>query len=389
MRLRSICCCLMPILLLLSCFSVAEAEVGYVNILNGIEPAKAFLVERLGRAITPKGVYTNLEKDDVVKPLGDALLLFTPSDTACEAVEIREAFTATSCPPPPGGLKDAAYDFVANEFLAAKQERVGVFATRGEGGKRVHSLPPRALRLFVESSDLAGSLKKTPFIALTGKKSEAEALILGQGSVQLLAPGEAGTSRFQLPAEESALRHALLRRINFKTMAELASPSPWPMVEWNISIYAPSKGGTVDYDDRKWSMVKTVKATEAQSAPIAVKEPCLLTFYIANRSAKPYYAYLVNYTGGGQILPVLPPKEQPVMPNLVAAGAELPLAGLFLELGEAREFVRLILSENPLDLGQFNQENLDQPDQGTSKPGRLRPAPANSWFTTVQAFTLQ
>lgn len=366
----------------------APAEVGYVNILNGIEPAKAFVVERQGQSITPEGVYTDLEEGDVVKPAAEALLLFTPLDAACEAVEIEGQFTVSACPAAPGGLKDAAYDFVTNEFMAAPSESVGVFATRGVGDKRLYSLPPQALRLFIESPDLAESMKKTPFVALTTNKAEAEALILGQGSVQLLSSGESGGRRFQLPAEGAALRQALLRRINFKTMAALASPGPWPAVEWRINIHAPDANGPTDYDGQKWSLVQTMKAADSENKPIAVQAPCALTFNLVNRSQKPYYAYLVNYTAEGQILPLLPPEEAPLTPNLVAPGADLSLNHIVLELGEGQENVRLILSENPLDLSQFKQDSLDEEAGSAAPAARLRPAPNNSWHTLSQPFAI-
>jgi hypothetical protein len=381
---------LVLVLLLVGRPSAGAAEVGYVNILNGVEPDKAFVVERRGRAITPEDVYTDLEEGDLVKPAAEALLLFTPTDTACEAVEIMDEFTATACPPATGGLKDALYDFVADEFMATPSESVEIFTTRGAKDKRVYSLPPQALRLFVESPALADSLKKTPFVALTANKAKAEALILGQGQVRLLAPRETDGPRFQLPAEGAALRQALLRRIHFKAMADLASPNPWPVaVEWSINIHAPVENGSRDYDGQKWGLVKTMKASDGPAGHIAVKEPCLLTFKIVNRGDTPYYVYLVNYTGNGQVLPFLPPQEKAQMPNLVAAGAELAVDGVFLELGASTEFVRLILSENPLDLRPFGQKSLDEAAGQTTPPARLRPAPADSWFTAVRAFKMK
>jgi hypothetical protein len=365
------------------------AEVGYINILNGIEPAKAFVIERRGSIIKPEGVYTDLEKDDVVKPAAEALLLFTPSNTACAVVEIQGQFTATACSAPPGSITDMVYDFVIGKFLAVPQKRVGTFATRGTKDERVHSLPPQALRLFVESTDLADSLRKTPFIALTEKKSEAEALILGQGVVQLLSPGAISGLRFQLPTEGTALRQALLRRINFKTMAELVSSNPWPAVEWSINIHAPVTGGPLKYDARQWAIVKTTQVKADQVAPISVKRPSVLTFKLVNHSDKSYYVYLVNYTDEGQVLPFLPIQDAPQWPNLLEAGKELPLGSILLELTSTKEYVRLIISENPLDLGQFNQESLEVPAETVANPGRLRPVPENSWATLSQEFELK
>ena len=379
---------LMFLVLSLVWTAAGAAEVGYINILNGVEPAKAFVVERQGRSITPKGVYTNLEEGDLVKPSAEALLLFTPVDTACETVEIQGDFTATACPKVEGGLKDMAYDFVASEFMAAPEASVGVFATRGAGDKRVYSLPPQALRLFVESPSLADSLKKTPFIALVGSKTEAEALIVGQSPVTLLSPGQAKGRQFKLPSEGAALRQALLSRINYKTMSNLASPGSWPDFEWTTNIYTEAANGTLDFDNRKWNLVQSVKADQ-QPKPISVKDPCVLTFKLANRSSKPYYAYLFNYTSDGLLLPLLPSPEAPQVSNLIAAGAEVTLSHIFLELGEPQENLRLIVSENQLEMSQFNQESLDSPTDEKTKPNRLRPAPEKSWHTLSIYFSME
>lgn len=387
MQKKSLAALLIAVVIIAWGVPPCAAEVGYVNILNGIDPAQAFVVERQGRTITPEGIYTNLEEGDVVKPSAEALLLFTPTDTACEVVELQGEFTATACSPSSGGLKDVAYDFVASEFMAAPDESVGVFATRGAEDKRVHSLPPRALRLYVENKALAESLKKTPFLALTRSKGEAEALLMGQGPVKLLSPGQTEGRQFNLTTEQDALRQALLNRINFQTMATLASPGTWPDFEWSINIYTEGAGGSLDYDDRKWILVKTINA--GHSGPVTVKDPCVLTFKLANRSSKAYYAYLVNYTSTGQLLPFLPSSEAPQFPNLVAAGKDLALPHIYLELGESQENVRLIISENPLDLSPFNQDNLDSPPDASAKPGRLRPAPESSWRALVQTFELR
>jgi hypothetical protein len=367
----------------------AGAEVGYVNILNGIAPDKAFVLERQGRILTPESVQTNLEEGDKVIPSPDVLLLFTPLDAACESVEIKDKFTASACPPAESGIIDAAYDFVTNEFLAAPQESVGTFATRGAGGKRVNSLSPRVLRLFIEDPALRESFKKTPFIALTDRESEAEVRVLGQRQVLLLSPGRMEGPRFHLPAEEAALRQALLNRINFTTIADLSSPGPWPSFEWIVNIHTPADNGHLEYDGRKWLLAKTIQVQDSRTEALSVPTPCLLTFALRNTGETPYYAYLVNYTPEGQLLPLLPNPEAPQFPNLIPVGEKLDLKHILLELGAAREFVRLIISQNPLDLNQFNQEGLNSPAASNAKPARLRPAPVGSWHTLAQTFDLR
>ena len=367
--------------------SIGMAEVGYVNILNGIEPDRAFVVERQGQAVVPDGIYTNLDAGDVVKPSAEAVLLFTPTDTACEVVEIKGEFTATPCPVPPGGLTDAAYDFVANEFLAAPDESVGIFATRGANEERFFSLPPKAIRLFVENPALAQSLTRTPFLSLFGDEDAAEIRVTGRDPVKIESPGQADSRQFNLKTELLPLRQALLSRINLKIIDNLASPWAWPDFEWTINVYGKGAEGVLDYEGEKLALIQSVKA--GQSALVSVEKPCVLTFKLSNRSSKPYYAYLLNYTPSGLLLPLLPSSEAPQLSNLISAGADLSLENIFLELGEANENVRLIVSENPLDLKQFNQDSLDASPEAAAKPGRLRPVPEKSWHTSAQAFQVK
>ncbi|MDL2227168.1 DUF4384 domain-containing protein, partial [Deltaproteobacteria bacterium OttesenSCG-928-M10] len=210
--------------------------------------------------------------------------------------------------------------------------------------------------------------------------------LMGQGPATLLSPGQTEGRQFDLTTGQDALRQALLNRINFQTMATLASPGAWPDFEWTVNIYTEDAGGSLDYDDRKWALAKTINA--GNSAPVTVQDPCVLTFKLTNQSSKAYYAYLVNYTPEGQLLTFLPPPEAPNFPNLVKAGANLSLEYIYLELGAPQENVRLIISENPLDLSSFNQESLDAPPEA-AKPSRLRPAPQESWRTLVQIFELR
>jgi hypothetical protein len=360
-------------------------EVGYVNILNGQSPIEAFTVERQGQKIFPKGVYTTLEEGDLVAPSPEAMLMFTPTDTACEAVEIRGEFSATACPVPPDGLKDMVYDFVANEFLAAPDESVGVFATRGAKEKRLFSLPPRALRLYVDNKDLAASLKRTPFLVMTGDKDQAETLIIGQEQIKLLSPRQTESRQFNWTTEGPALRQALRNRINFQTIANLNSPGDWPDFEWTINIYTEGANGSLDHDGRKWILDRSIKVGQS-STPISVKAPCVLTFNLVNRSSEQYYVYLVNYTPTGMLLPLLPSPEAPKISNQLSVEGELALPHLFLELSEKQENVRLIISENPLDISLFNQGDINSVSDTATKFTRLRPAPEKSWHTIVQNF---
>ena len=385
MKSLTFCFFLLMIFLVYPSAGLAE-KVGYVKILNGADISTAFVVERQGRVITPKGLYTELEAEDAVKPSSEALLFFFPYDVACEALEIKGEFKARACPVKKASTKDTFYDFMTNEFLAAPEESQDIFVTRTFD---FYSLLPRALRLYVEDQSLAESLKKTPFLALTSQKSQAEALLMGHGPVKLLFPGGNEGRQFNLPVEEPALRQYLLNRINFQTMISMVSPVPWPEVEWSINIHAPAKGGTLEYDGYWWDVVKRVQVKAGQTVPIPVQEPCVLTFTIVNRGLTPYYAYLINYTEEGQIQPFWGPSPEASMtpkPNL-NAGQKISLGNM--KLISPREYMRLIVSEVPLDLSSFSQENLEPQVGSTVRAVRLRPVPEHYWATLAHVFELK
>jgi hypothetical protein len=367
-------------------FSVAG--VGYVNILNGQIPSEAFAVERQGKTIIPEGVYTILEEGDVVKPSPGAALLFTPDDTACPAVEIGEVFTASACPGVATDLADLAYDFISDEFMAAPLEEVGMFATRGAEDTTPFTLPPLGARLLVESAALAESLGRSPLLTMVDDKARADFLITGSGAdVTLSSPDGGEAASFTLPADETALRRAVLARLNLKTMADLHAEGPWPDgFSLIVEALTTDEAGALEYDGRKWAPSSTTVVSSASPQRVAVPRTCLLRFAFENKGAKPYYAYLVNFTDEGQVLPVLPPEGAAQIPNLIHAGQSLRLPQLNLELGAPVENVRLIVSERPLDLSQFTQDGLEAPKTG--KPARMRPIAPNAWQTALVVFTL-
>jgi hypothetical protein len=365
------------------------SSVGYVNILNGQIPSEAFIIERQGTVVVPEEAYTTLEDGDTVRPAPGAALLFTPDNTSCAPVDIQDVFVASTCPRPDSGLMDLAYDFVSSEFMAAPLEEVGMFATRGASDNVVFTLPPQSLRVYVEPAGLAGSLGKNPFIAVFDQKAGAELLITGTDSSVTLANADGGAAlNMALPADDAKLRRAVLGRLNLKAMRGLTAPGQWPEgLTWSVEVLAGGPGGEVDFDGRKWTSARTLTVTGPGSAePVEVPGESLLRFSIDNQGSKPYYAYLVNFTDEGQVLPVLPPDTSGQVPNLVHAGKTLALPQISLELGAPVEYVRLIVSERPLDLSQFTQDSLDDPS--VAKPVRLRPVPKDAWQTALAVFRL-
>jgi hypothetical protein len=385
--MRIILCAGLFLLMMSSNGAVLATPVGYVNILNGQIPSEAFAIERGGESMLPREAYTVLEDGDTVKPSPGASLLFTPDDASCPVVEIEGVFTASACPGSEAGLKDLAYDYISGEFMAAPLEEVGLFATRGAGGATVFTLPPQALRVFVEPSGLSGALRRSSFIAVASRAEEADALITGTDSSAALANYDgSGVMSLALPADNAKLRRAILGRANLKAMRALTAPGQWPDgLVWTVEVLAASEDGEVEHDGRKWASARTLAvAGPGLADPVDVPEECLLRFSFDNQSAKPYYAYLVNFTDEGQVLLVLPPDSSGRIPNLVPAGQELSLPQISLELGAPVEYVRLIVSERPLDLSQFAQDSLDGP--ALSGPARVRPVPRDAWQTALAVF---
>ena len=379
------------IILLIMLFTkgALAVEVGYVNIINGQIPAEAFVIERQGAALKPDGVYTNLEEGDVVKPLPGAALLYTPNDTSCPSVDIKGEFVASGCAGGDMSMTDVAFDLLVDEFMAAPLEKVGMYATRGAADNTAFTLPPRALRLFLESPDLIDSFGQIPFISVAKDKSEADLLVSGNAAQVTLSNPDGGRSAtFNLPADEAKLRWAVLARLNLATLASLEAFGPWPEgLSWSVEVLTASEAGSLDYDGRRWSPIETVKVGAPLVERVDVSEPCLLRFAFDNKGEKSYYAYLANYTDEGQVLLALPPEAAGTVPNLVPAGGSLELPQIFLELGAPVESVRLIVSERPLDLSQFPQDGLDSPSN--SKPIRMRPIARDVWQTALVVFTLK
>jgi hypothetical protein len=380
---------LLPAALQIASPAAMAAPVGYVNILNGADPAKAFVIKRGADAISPEGVYTDLEAGDLVEPQEGAMLLFTPLDAACAPLEIDGVFEAAPCPSQGGDFGDAAYDFLANRYLAAPEQEVGLMVTRGEEeeDKRLWSLPPIPPLVFVESQDLAAELARVPFLALTSDREAAEITILGEGVVSLALAGREPGPPVDWRADLAGFRGALWRRLNYLAMAGLSSPGPWPELRWTVNIYAPDDDGELEHGGRFWALAGTTVLEGEPAAPVSLGRPSLLTFELANNSLATYYAYLLNYTDQGQILPVLPPEAKSAVRNRVDPGQTLDLGQIRLELGAPVEAVRLIISEKPLDLARFSQDGLDAPSE--ARPGLLRPVPESAWRTTAQLFELK
>jgi hypothetical protein len=359
--------------------STSQAEVGYINILNGVDPPKAFTVERQGKLILPDNMYTDLEDGDIVKPSADAFLLFSPLDIACESVEINGEFIASPCPQQTSDIKDIAYDFVSDKFLATPPNEVGTFTTRGAKDPRIYSLPPQALKVYSDSEIITASLKKTPFISLIPDEATADVKLKnnGKNSIELVPAGQSQGKAYKIPEEQNAMRQALFNYINFNSIARLNNPDAWPDVTWKININTPSDSGSINFDGKKWGIDRTVEIKE-DKLKTSVPKVSLLDFEINNQSSHDYYAYFINYTDDGQLLLILPPESHSNISNFIPAGKNMAFPQLQLEVVAPVEYVRLIISEKILDLSEISQDNFDSKTENTVQATRLRPAPQNS-----------
>jgi hypothetical protein len=361
--------------------SHAGTEVGYVNILNGVEPGEAFSIERQGETIIPKSAYTDLEEGDRVKFSNhQAMLLFVPDDASCPEVEIREDFTASGCPVSGKSLVEVGYDLARNEFLAAPLEQVAMAGTRGADSTRAFTLLPEALKIYIQDNDLllSPSLQKMPYTSLVTTPQQAEVeLRVDGGEVRL--SGFAQNLRFRLPEESIKLRQCLLGFINFKAMLQLQAPSPWPQVEWSIAVFSESSPGN-------WVLARNITVDRDKLEEVAA-ESSKLTFALNNLSDKTYYAYIVNFTDAGQVQPVIASADlhNPQGNKLSPGGMSLSWPQLQLELGAPVEYIRLILSENPLDLSTLTQDSFS--DVNVQQIKRIRPAPPNTWHSRLAVFS--
>lgn len=377
---------------------IAAETVGYINILSGMEPEKAFVLERQGRKITPQDTQTDVEEGDVISPAEGAHILFVPNDVSCEEMEITSPLTASKCPKPEKSLPRMAYDMAANQFMAAPPESVAMYATRGSDDDRVYTLLRETLLLAVEGGNdgsrkqLLAEIGKMPFIGFTDDSKKADLkLVLSDASTIALQTNEGtGVATYKIPSGFKSLRIALNNRINFKTVSRAGNANDKPSIECLINIYAPAEAnaaGAIEYDDKKWLLEDRLVLDKASSQK-KVSGERLLSFSVKNNRNKDCHIYIVNFTNEGQILNILPPESDKKMNNVVKAGETMSLSGVELAIGSPVESILFLASTKKLDLANFGQESFASLPKGQSMNETLRPVRQNQVESVLAVFNV-
>ncbi len=181
-------------------------------------------------------------------------------------------------------------------------------------------------------------------------------------AVRLYSKGRAlPGAAYVLPADADRLRRAVAGHARHAGLRSLKGEGEFPGLQWNIRIHRPSSAaaaGAVKIDDAFWEPVEDM-AVGGHGGSKRYDKSALLTFSFANTSKENLYVYVVNYTDDGQVLPVLPPRAKPDLPNLAAYGQGLTHPALSLELGAPVERVRLIVSRVPLAVAHWAQDSFD------------------------------
>lgn len=398
------CVILLGIVLSLIWTAEVSASAGHISVLSG--PARgAYSVERGGRIISTDAVQMEVEEGDIVTPGPKATLVFAPKDVACDEVELIGQFTVTACPKPEKGLIQVIYDNVEKQIRAPTSMELQVvtasLTTFKGDDPRLYAIWPEPFRVFIQNEDQAAREARAALIEVIGRIPNI-ALVDDQGSAEmtitvdpsrLIKLNSGGQSfQFQLPGEAQALRSHISAQRNRALIGRPAGKLP-DGVRWSARIHTPALGdegngrSLIKAGNLYWVQRESIPL-ERKNEAVTIPEPNMVTFEIINDSPTRLYAYLINYTDDGQVLPFLT-NEPTFSANLLPAGSRLDLSAQKIQLTSSREYVRLILSENLLDLEPLAQDSFTSMPISTNCCSRLRPTPPGTWFSSEAVFELK
>ncbi len=168
---------------------------------------------------------------------------------------------------------------------------------------------------------------------------------------------------YSLPKDAQILRQSLLGFAQFMGVQNLQGSTPFSGIQWNVHVFTPAQANdaqALQVQNTFWKPVRTLTNTGEKSS-IPYEEKVLLGFSFNNTSQENVYAYILNITDTGQILPILAPQAQQNMQNILLAGKKHNVNDVYLELSAKVESVRLIISRVPLSFSSWQQEDFHNP----------------------------
>ncbi|WP_319581700.1 caspase family protein [uncultured Pseudodesulfovibrio sp.] len=168
---------------------------------------------------------------------------------------------------------------------------------------------------------------------------------------------------------ERKLEDALERVSRVRHLLTLKSPpgTAQPVI-MEMTIWKPAKPGETgevrEIGGRRYARWGSFDTDVSDTAVLSVGD--VLTFSMYNRSDTPYYCYLVDITDDGRILPFYPTQERGMESGRVPPGQTLDTVGeMSLEMDRTgREYIQMIVSLDPVDIGLLNQRRAKGADKG-------------------------
>ncbi len=264
------------------------------------------------------------------------------------------------------------YVFLTTSALALSESESAITF---RGNQQSLSLPALTVHLQVAaplSITEAQQALQTSLQGITKTVSTAEAALLGlhlqkngnNTEVQISSPTYPLINKsYSLPKDVQALRQSILGFAQFMGVQNLQNTTAFSGITWNVHVFSPAQANdaqALQVQNTFWKPARTLTNTGKNSS-VPYEEKVLLGFSFENTSQKTVYAYLLNITDAGQILPILAPQEQRNMQNTLIAGKKHNVQDVYLELSAKVESVRLIISRVPLSFSSWQQEDFHNP----------------------------
>ncbi len=167
--------------------------------------------------------------------------------------------------------------------------------------------------------------------------------------------------RFTLPQEKELLQQSMVAYAQSLGVRSLQGGAIFEDVVWRVQMWVPAhvgENGVQNIHGELWKPLKDV-VTKEKSVTASYQGRTLLSFSFMNNSSENFYAYLLNATNTGQIIPILAPDTLSNAQNTLLMQKKHMVEDVYLELGAPEEQVLFILSREPLALNHWQQENFD------------------------------
>ncbi len=166
---------------------------------------------------------------------------------------------------------------------------------------------------------------------------------------------------YTLPSESKNLEKTLNGYALYLSMLVLENNSNFKDFNLKVSVLEPTNetgNDTIDIQGSKWKKNYTIQA--GNNSSLIYKENNILSFTLVNNTNENLYAYIINYTNDGMVIPVFAPDKSKKNEALIPYGQEKELSSIYLGLSAKSENIRLIVSRYPLDLSSLSQDSITE-----------------------------